>query len=62
MRRQDRLEQDLMEYVHTREAVCDFEIAKYGKAGANAARQEQTTLADLRAIMDGRPLPSRGAE
>ena len=54
-----RLEQDLLEYVHTREAVCATEIARYGKAGANAARAEQATLADLRAILDGRPLPAR---
>lgn len=57
------LEMDLLEYVHTREAVCDVEIARYGKAGANAARVERdTTLRDLRAILNGQPLPARGAE
>lgn len=54
-----RLESDLLEYIQTREAVCATEIAQYGLAGANAARAEQATLADLRAIMDGRPLPAR---
>lgn len=57
-----RLELDLLEYVHTREAVCDFEIARYGVAGANRAGDERRRLADLRAIMDGQPLPGSGAE
>jgi hypothetical protein len=57
-----RLELDLMEYIHTREAVCDFEIARYGVAGADRADAERRGLADLRAIMDGDPLPGPGAE
>lgn len=57
----NKLELDLMEYTHTRQAICDEAIRVAGKAGAHEAVAELRMIADLRAIMDGRPLP-RGAE
>lgn len=57
-----RLELDLMEYTHTRAEICERAIAEVGKAGAHEAVAEQRMIADLRAIMDGRPLPGSGAE
>lgn len=56
-----KLELDLMEYVHTREAMVQAKIDKYGPIGAHIDVDEPAMIADLRAIMDGQPLP-RGAE
>lgn len=56
-----RLEQDLREYIDTREAICGAAIAEAGRAGAHEAVAELHFIADLRAIMDGQPLP-RGGE
>lgn len=56
-----RLQLDLMEYTHTREAVCEAAIAEVGEAGAHEAVAELRFIAAVRAIMDGQPLP-RGAE
>ncbi len=57
-----KLELDLMEYLDTRATIAAAAIAEVGKAGAHEAVAEQRMIADLRAIMDGRPLPARGAE
>lgn len=54
-----KLELDLLEYTHTREAVCQAAIAEVGEAGAHEAVAELRVIADIRAIMDGRPLPAR---
>lgn len=56
-----RLEQDLREYIDTRESIANAAIAEVGEAGAHEAVAEQRMIADLRAIMDGQPLP-RGGE
>ena len=57
----NKLEQDLREYIDTRAAIADAAIAEVGKAGAHEAVAEKRMIADLRAIMDGQPLP-RGGE
>lgn len=57
-----KLELDLMEYTLTRAAICDAAIAEAGKAGAHEAVAELRFIAAVRAILDGRPLPVRGAE
>lgn len=57
----NKLEQDLMEYIDTREAIADAAIAQVGKAGAHEAVAEQRMVKDIRAILNGQPLP-RGAE
>lgn len=56
-----KLEQDLMEYTHTRAAICEAAIAEVGEAGAHEAVAELRVIAAVRAIMDGQPLP-RGGE
>lgn len=57
-----KLELDLMEYVHTRESEMEAAIKQVGIAGAMCGHGPRGTIADLRAIMDGQPLPARGAE
>jgi hypothetical protein len=57
-----RLELDLLEYIHTREAVIEREVDVYGPVGAHERVSERTILQEIRAIMDGQPLPGSGAE
>lgn len=56
-----KLEQDLKEYLDTREGIARAAIAEVGEAGANEAVAELRIIAAVRAIMDGQPLP-RGGE
>lgn len=53
-----RLELDLMEYTHTRAAICERAIAEVGEAGAHEAVAELRIIEAVRAIMDGQPLPA----
>lgn len=57
-----RLELDLLEYTHTRRAICDAAIAEVGKAGAHEAVAELRMIGDIEALVAGQPLPGRGAE
>lgn len=56
-----RLEQDLCEYLDTREDIANEAIALAGKAGAHEAVAELRFINAVRAIMDGRPLPPASA-
>lgn len=56
-----RLEADLMEYVHTRDAMREQRVQEYGRIGNFIGLDDRELIADLRAILDGQPLP-RGAE
>jgi hypothetical protein len=57
-----KLELDLMEYTHTRAAICESAISEVGRAGAHEAVAELRFIGAVRAIMDGQSLPGRGAE
>lgn len=57
-----KLEQDLREYIHTREAKRENRVREYGQIGNFIGLDDREVIADLRAIMDGLPLPMRGAE
>lgn len=57
----NKLEQDLREYIDTREAIADAAIAQVGRAGAHEAVAELRVIAAVRAIMDRQRLPG-GAE
>ena len=56
-----RLELDLMEYAHTQRALLERRIKTHGLAGALAHFDVRDTVADLRAILDGHPVPARMA-
>lgn len=52
---------DLMEYVHNRDAKRERRVQEYGRIGNSIGLDDREAIADLRAILDGQPLP-RGAE
>lgn len=56
-----KLEQDLREYIDTREGIAKSAIAEVGEAGAHEAVAELRVIDAVRAIMDGQPVPG-GAE
>lgn len=56
-----RLEQDLREYIDTRETKRAARVKDYGPIGNFIGLDDREIVADLRAIMDGQPLP-RGGE
>lgn len=58
----NKLELDLMEYVHNREARRESRVQEYGPIGNFIGLDDRDMIADLRAILDGQPLPVRGAE
>lgn len=57
-----RIELDLMEYVATREAKREARVTEYGRIGNFIGIDDRAVIADLRAIMDGQPLPGPVAE
>lgn len=57
-----RMEQDLREYLDTREGIANTAIGEVGTAGAHEAVAELRMIKVIRAIMDGQPLPVRGGE
>lgn len=56
-----KLEQDLKEYIDTRERIARAAIAEVGEAGAHEAVAELRFIGAVRAIMDGQPLPGGAA-
>lgn len=55
------LEKHLREYIDTRESAVKRRIEKWGPVGLHLDVDEPAMIADLRAILDGQPLPARGA-
>lgn len=56
-----KLELDLLEYLNTREAVCDLAERKVGPTGAHEHVTERRVLAQIRAVMEGRYAPTGSA-
>jgi hypothetical protein len=51
-----------MEYVTTREAKRESRVTEYGPIGNFIGIDDRAVIADLRAIIEGQPLPGPGAE
>jgi hypothetical protein len=56
-----RLELDLLEYIHTREAIAEQAVREYGPVGAHELATERGVLAQVRAVMEGRYAPTGSA-
>lgn len=56
-----RLELDLMEYITTRETICEAAVREVGPVGAHEHVTERQVLAQIRAVMEGRYAPTGSA-